>query len=207
MVSGFWSGVLCVFCLVVVQAVWADDCTSYWNANGYFSEAQQCVKYCCGDCRNKYCCKNKKDSLTEGEQQQCLTNSIGLIVGATLAVVIPVIICVALIICYVSPSCLIYKRCRKRRTQRQIAVTNTPQPPLSTSGHQPAYGDYQSVPVYEDPPIPSAPPPSYLEITEPAYSQIPEDQPSHPLSQPQSPPPYSDALEHLPFNPSYEPQL
>lgn len=41
---------------------------------------------------------------------------------------------------------------------------------------------------------------------EPTYEQIPEDQPSHPLSQPQSPPPYSDALEHLPYNPSYEPQ-
>lgn len=41
---------------------------------------------------------------------------------------------------------------------------------------------------------------------EPVYAQIPEDQPSHPLSQPRSPPPYSDALEHLPYNPSYEPQ-
>ncbi|XP_013859545.1 protein shisa-5 [Austrofundulus limnaeus] len=209
MVSRVRSSILCVFCLLLIQAVWADICTGYWGQNGIFYNDQQCSKYCCGNCNYKVCCSNKNLRLTEEAQRQCPSNrpfDIGLIVGITCAVVIPVMLGVTLIVCCVSPHCLIYKCCRKRHNQRQTSVTNTtvntPQSPHSPSGHQPTYAGYQSVPGHEG--MPSAPPPSYLEITAPA--SFPQGHPLHPLSQPESPPPYSEEIDQPPYNPSYASQ-
>ncbi|XP_017264102.1 protein shisa-5-like [Kryptolebias marmoratus] len=256
MVSGFWSGVFCVFCLVVVQAAWADDCTSYWDTTKNFHRAQHCSKYCCGDCRNKYCCNDKKYHLTEEQQQLCLQRPVvstntdflpsanvlrrvrsltqpglepatsrirvrrtahpckgfAIFVGIAVAVVIFVVLFVVLLICCLVPCCVLYQCCHRTGTPRQTTVTNTSfsarQPPYSPSGHQPAYGGYQFVPGNARQPMPTAPPPPYLEINDPVYSPtaFPQVHPPHPLSQPQSPPPYSEELEHPPYNPSYGPQ-
>lgn len=138
---------------------------------------------------------------------------IALIVGSVIGSLVPIIFCISLIICCVAPCCLCYKKCRKRRNQRQIAVITTVNTlhPVSPTGYQPSYpSGYHFVPTYEGPSIPTAPPPSYLESTNPAYSTgvFSHGQPMYmhqPSSEPHAELPHLDELIQPPYNPSYGP--
>ncbi|XP_041801292.1 leucine-rich repeat extensin-like protein 5 [Chelmon rostratus] len=141
-------------------------------------------------------------------------SSIVILLGSILGSVFPIILCVALIICCVAPCCLFYKKCRKGRNRRHQSVTNTttvvnvPMQPLSPSGYQPGYQPVPVQPGYGGPPFPTAPPPSYLEATDPARSPaaFSSGQPMYPLpGQPYGPPPHLDECEQPPYNPSYGP--
>ncbi|CAG5979553.1 unnamed protein product [Menidia menidia] len=211
MVSGAFSSILCVFCLALAQAAWADSCSSYWDEDNDFHEAQQCSAFCCGYCAKRYCCSEKKYRFTQEKQERCpgSTNNkfknIGIIVGSIIGSIVPIIVCATLIICCVAPCCFCYKKFRKRRSQRQIVVINsagnTPQQPTSPFAYLPSYPGYQPVAETEGTCVPSAPPPFYMESTnqaQPVYAH-------HPSSQPNAPPSHLDELLPPPYNPTYGP--
>ncbi|XP_070693394.1 protein shisa-5-like [Pempheris klunzingeri] len=226
MVSSALYSLVCVVCVVLLPAVWADDCSSYRDADGYYHDSQQCLspEFCCGNCNQKFCCTEKKYSLTQESCPGSMSGyakktSTAVILGSIFGSIFLIILCIV-IVCCVAPCCLFYKKCRKGRSQRHqiVDVRNTttavyaPQQPLSPSGHQPSYPGYQPVPVqrgyggYEGPPIPTAPPPSYMEATDPALSPV-AFSPGYPMAlfpnQPYAPSTHLDELAQPPYNPSY----
>ncbi|XP_031711552.1 protein shisa-5-like [Anarrhichthys ocellatus] len=223
MAPGVLSTLVCVLCLILFPAVWADYCRSYVDTDGYQHQAQQCgSQYCCGNCERKYCCSNK---IYREKQKNCHRSSsdhggksrIAMLVGSILGTIIPVMFCVCLIICCVAPCCLCYKTCRKGRNRNPQIGTNTavvvnlPQQPLSPpAGYQPTYPGYQPVPAlpeYGSLPIPTAPPP-YMETNDPAHfpGAFPAGLPMVPFpGQPYAPPPHSGAP--MAYNPAYVPKL
>ncbi|XP_054472208.1 LOW QUALITY PROTEIN: protein shisa-5-like [Anoplopoma fimbria] len=225
MVPGVLSGLVCVLCLILLPAVWADDCSSFEDRDGYHHKAQQCGnEYCCGNCKNKYCCSERIYHLSQTEQQDCYgkvcsylrpvfkENRIALLLGSILGTILPIAFCVCLIICCVAPCCLFFKKCRKGRNQHPRATTalvNLPQhPPYQPAGYQPTYPGYQPVPAqpgYGSLPIPTAPPP-YMETEDPAHLPVafPAGVPMGPFpGKPYALPPHPDAP--LAYNPAYVP--
>uniref|UniRef100_A0A8D3DHD7 Shisa N-terminal domain-containing protein n=1 Tax=Scophthalmus maximus TaxID=52904 RepID=A0A8D3DHD7_SCOMX len=178
MVSTVASSLVCILCATRLPAVWADDCSSYWDGGGLYHDTRPCgTWYCCGDCNKKYCCFGQNKRLTQEKQEGCVVRSgkvknvlVPYIVGGIFACVFPIVLCVGLIICFVCPCCVVYKKCRRRRNQ-QVAINtttviNAPQQPLSP---QPSHPGYQPVPVlhgYGGQPTPTAPPHSYPEASE-----------------------------------------
>ncbi|XP_044067537.1 protein shisa-5-like [Siniperca chuatsi] len=223
MVSSVLSSLVCVVCVILLPAVCADYCSSYWDTDGFYHDTQQCVTqdFCCGSCEKKHCCSLKKYSLKQegcaGSPSDKKKHYIAMLLGSILGTIFPIILCVGLIVCCVAPCCLFYKKCRKGRNHRNqtvlytTAVDNAPQQPLFPSGYQPSYPGYQPVhvlPGYGGPAVPSAPPPSYLEATDPAYSPVAftPGLPMYPFpDQPYEPQPHPDKLAQLPYNPSYCP--
>ncbi|XP_069008153.1 protein shisa-5-like [Embiotoca jacksoni] len=231
MVSSVLPSIVYVLCVVMVPAVWADYCHTYWDTDGVFHDTQQCGrKYCCGDCSKKYCCSDKKYHLTQEKQESCpgrpvyekqvRNKSSNFIILVSIVVsIIPTFICVAAIICCVAPCC--YKKCRNGRNPRHITVINSnpavngPQQLLSPPGyqpsylgHQPSYPGYQLVPGHGGPSFPTAPPLPYVESINlaPFPAAFGQDQPMYPYqppSQPYAPPPHSDNHVQPPYNPSY----
>uniref|UniRef100_A0A3Q3QHS8 Shisa N-terminal domain-containing protein n=1 Tax=Monopterus albus TaxID=43700 RepID=A0A3Q3QHS8_MONAL len=215
------SSLVCVLCVILLPAVWGrktDYCSSYWDQDGFFYDTIDCgFEYCCGDCNKKYCCSEKKYQITQEQQKGCAAGpkvNISMILGIIFGCVVPIIFCVALVICCVAPCCLLYKRCKERRNPRPhtvistTAVVGVPQQPLPPSGHQLSYPGYQPVPVqpgYEDPSHATAPPPSYLEAIDPAHFPGPFTQghPTQPLGPPHAPSPHLEELAQPPYNPSY----
>ncbi|XP_034054291.1 protein shisa-5-like isoform X2 [Gymnodraco acuticeps] len=178
MVSGVLFSLVCAFCVILIPAVWADDCSSYVDSDGNQHNTQQCgIQYCCGNCQKQYCCSDKTNRFRRSKQKLCegslakRSNPIP-IIGIILASVIPIIICVVVVIvCCVVPCCFFYKKCRKGRNQRPRTARNTPtvvnvpQQPHPPPGYHPSYPGYLFVsaqPGYGGVPLPSAPP-SYLE--------------------------------------------
>ncbi|XP_040890124.1 protein shisa-5-like [Toxotes jaculatrix] len=223
MVWSVSSSLVCVLCVILLPAVWADICTSYRDEDGVYHGVQLCrFQYCCGNCQNKYCCSDQENQLSQKKQEDCPGRpvsakqiNIAAILGGIFATIILIILCVVLIICFLSPSCLFYKKCRKGHNQRRQTVTttnvvNVPQQPLSPSVYQPSYPGYQPVPAlhgYGGPPIPTAPPHSYLEASDPTHFPAPflDGQPMYPLQPPSALPSHSDELAQPPYNPSYGP--
>uniref|UniRef100_A0A4W6DXM0 Shisa N-terminal domain-containing protein n=1 Tax=Lates calcarifer TaxID=8187 RepID=A0A4W6DXM0_LATCA len=145
--------VLCVFSV------------SHWDDNGHHHESFQCgTMHCCGGCNKKYCCSEQENYLSQED-------SVGGIVS-----VFPVVFCVALVVCFVCPCCMLHQRCCKRRETESVTlptvVINPTDVPLQTgspSGYQLFYLGYQPVPVQHGrggQPVPTAPPPSYMEASE-----------------------------------------
>uniref|UniRef100_A0A3Q1JSL4 Shisa N-terminal domain-containing protein n=1 Tax=Anabas testudineus TaxID=64144 RepID=A0A3Q1JSL4_ANATE len=164
-----------------------------------------CHRYCCGDCNKRYCCSEKKYRLTQEQQDSCPVRSI-------FGCIVALIPCVALIICCVTPCCLIHKKCQERPVI--TTVIGAPLQPPTPSGHQPSHPGYQPEPVqpgFGDYPMPSAPPPSYQEATDPANFPAPFTR-GHPMY-PSQPPgqsyellPLSHGFAQHPYNPAYDPQ-
>uniref|UniRef100_A0A3Q3M6K4 Integrin, alpha 7 n=1 Tax=Mastacembelus armatus TaxID=205130 RepID=A0A3Q3M6K4_9TELE len=72
MVSSVLSSLTCVLCVILLPAVWADYCTSYWHKDNFYHDTQQCGDwYCCGGCDNKYCCHEEKYRITLETQKSC----------------------------------------------------------------------------------------------------------------------------------------
>ncbi|XP_022604036.1 protein shisa-5-like isoform X1 [Seriola dumerili] len=224
MVSSVLSSLVCVLCVILLPAVWADYCSSYRGTDGLYHDPLQCgSQYCCGDLNKIYCCSEQENRLfqenKEGHFERLSRRpDIAAIIGSIATIIIPIFICVILIICCVCPCCLLYKKCRERRNGMQqtvitTTVVNPPQPPLTPFGYEPSHPGYQPVPVlhgYGGPPMPTAPPPSYLEATYPAHSPVPypQGQPMYPLPPPGQnypPPSHLDELVQMPYNPSYRP--
>ncbi|GAA6228043.1 protein shisa-5-like [Lates japonicus] len=218
MVSRALSGLVCVFSVILVPAVWADFCSSHWDADGHHHESFQCgIMHCCGGCNKKDCCSEQENYLS---QEDCPrgdnTEHISLPAVGGIVSVFPVVICVALVVCFVCPCCMLHEKCCKRRRRGQqivINATNVPPQLGSPSGYQLFYPGYQSVPVQHGrggQPVPTAPPPSYMEAMGPALfpGQFSPGQPMYPLQLPGQPYglPLSE-LEHPPYNPSYAPNF
>uniref|UniRef100_A0A3Q0STJ7 Shisa N-terminal domain-containing protein n=1 Tax=Amphilophus citrinellus TaxID=61819 RepID=A0A3Q0STJ7_AMPCI len=145
-----------------------NDCFSYLERNDLFHDEQACGrKYCCGECSRRYCCSEKKYQLN---QELCPESSfffrkIAVILGSTIGTIVLVTLCVSVMICCIAPCCLCYKKCLKRPDQRQISKLATVQSIVinSNPSQQPPHPGYQAVPA--GPPMPTAPPPSYQEIS------------------------------------------
>ncbi|XP_071350236.1 protein shisa-5-like isoform X2 [Trachinotus anak] len=216
MVSSVLSILVCTWCVIPLQAVWADYCSSYKDTDGFYHDDLQCgSQYCCGDWNKKYCCSEEENRLPqvyeEGRHERLSRAFVIAPIVVGVVAIITVTVCVALIICCVCPCCPLHKKCCERRNQRQqtvitTTVFNAPQLPLSPTGYQPSQPGYLPVPVmhgYGGPPTPTAPPPSYQEAI-----PFPQGQPMYPFPPPGQnylPPPHSDELEQLPYNPSYVP--
>ncbi|XP_040014935.1 protein shisa-4-like [Xiphias gladius] len=128
MVSSVLGSLVCV---ILHLAVCDDYCSSYWDTDGFYHDTQQCgFQYCCGDCDKKYCCSGQENHLTQEKQEGCggrPSNEkqirAAAVLGGIFASIFPIILCVVLIVCCVSPCCLFYK-CRKGTDQRQQSRTN-----------------------------------------------------------------------------------
>ncbi|XP_023140406.2 protein shisa-4-like [Amphiprion ocellaris] len=213
--SNVLSSLVCILCVVVVPAVWAEYCTSYTDWNGVSHRTQQCSMsyYCCGDCTYKYCCRDQTQRITQSQQERCSsrpgvntnkTNRPGVLLGSILGSVFPIILCVGLIICCVAPCCLCYKKCRKGGN-RTHTVVQPPVQPHSPGGYQPDYPGYHPVPGFGDP-MPPAPPP-YSNPGYPHPAPYNPGMPMYPLNPHQvyAEPPQSDEHVQPPYNPSYDP--
>uniref|UniRef100_A0A3P9DUR0 Protein shisa-5 n=2 Tax=Maylandia zebra TaxID=106582 RepID=A0A3P9DUR0_9CICH len=201
-VSSVLPCLVCLLCVFLVPAESDDLCHSYVDMFGVSHDAEKCSKYCCGTCNRRHCCKDKPKQLNQefcsGSFQS--TSQIGLIVGIVVGSLI-LLLCVVLIICCLAPCCLCYMKCQKRPTQRQIIVIN------SNTPQQPPHPGYQAVP--SGPPMPTAPPPSYQESTNPTHPVLFTGEPMYPLqpaSQATAPPPYSEDAQPAPYNPSHNPR-
>ncbi|KAK2861915.1 hypothetical protein Q5P01_001448 [Channa striata] len=197
-----------VLCVVLLPAVWGVtySCSSFLD-----KDTKQCgSKYCCGNCNNKYCCSEKKYQLTQQQQEQCLARSspsIALMLGVIFGSIFAITSCVGLVICCVTPCCLIHRKFQERRNQRQ----QTQRLAAGLAQYQLYPPGYQSVPVqtgFGDPPLPTAPPPSYQEATDPANFPPPFTH-GHPMDSFQPPGQSNAPSSHLaeyaqrPYNPSY----
>ncbi|XP_026203326.1 protein shisa-5-like [Anabas testudineus] len=230
--AGIVSSVLSTLVILCLSLLPAESgltytCSSYWDHDDFYHDTQKCgSQYCCGDCNKRYCCSEKKYRLTQEQQDSCPVrpgnqskfSSIAIILGAIFGCIVALIPCVALIICCVTPCCLIHKKCQERRNQRNQTVITTvigaPLQPPTPSGHQPSHPGYQPEPVqpgFGDYPMPSAPPPSYQEATDPANFPAPFTR-GHPMY-PSQPPgqsyellPLSHGFAQHPYNPAYDPQ-
>ncbi|KAM9860038.1 protein shisa-5-like [Aulostomus maculatus] len=222
MVSTSFSSLVCVLCVILFPIAWADYCTGYWDNLSVYHEVQQCGSiFCCGNCNRKYCCNKQILSFTQEAQGNCVDrpkfekrSQFAVIAGSILGSIVPLVSCVSLIICCMAPCCLCYKKCRERRRQTVVnTVVHIPQQPHASLGYQPSYPGYLPVPVqpgYGGPLMPSAPPPTYLEATDPAFSPggFPQGHPMYPLqpiNQPYALPAHPDGLAEPPYNPSYTP--
>ncbi|XP_008280315.1 protein shisa-5-like [Stegastes partitus] len=205
---------VCVLCVVVFPAIWAEYCSSYKDKYGVSHGAQQCsMAYCCGDCTYKFCCRDQSQRLSQSQQERCSTrpggdktNRTGVLLGSILGSVFPIILCVGLIICCVAPCCLCYKKCRKGGS-RGHSIVQPPMHPQSPSGYQPGYPGYHPGPGYGGMPMPPAPP--YMANNGPGYPApfnpgMPM-YPLHPAGQVYAEPPQSEEHVQPPYNPSYEP--
>ncbi|XP_026022509.1 protein shisa-5-like [Astatotilapia calliptera] len=195
MPSSILSSLVCVLCVVVVPAVWADHCHSYWDTNGVFHDTQECEKYCCGDCRTKYCCSDIKYNFTEKKQELCFRRSARVkrsyhVEYVGIGVPVPILVCTGLIICCVTRCCCCCCRTSKKKNPRREIITLTTV--VNTV--------YQPVPAAT--PMLTTPPPSYQESVPFTQSQ-PMDSFQH-LSQPSAAALHSDELEEL--EPCHGPQ-
>ncbi|XP_075881429.1 protein shisa-5-like [Nelusetta ayraudi] len=211
MVSSVVALLVCASSVSLIPSVWADSCQSYTSLFGEYHPLDFCfLKHCCGSCSHRYCCNNDLLKLSKGAQELCpewprfekKMNSIR-IVAIIFGAVIPILICVGLLVCFVAPCCLFYKKCRTPRHQGQVVgtvttVVNTPLQPGTPYGYQPSYPGYQAVPVHPGPGglhNPVAPLP-YMGSSGPM-------QPPYPC-QAYGPPP--NELSQPPFNPTYDPR-
>ncbi|XP_013768099.1 protein shisa-4-like [Pundamilia nyererei] len=191
MPSSILSSLVCVLCVVVVPAAWADHCHSYWDTNGVFHDTQECEKYCCGDCRTKYCCSDIKYNFTEEKQELCFRRSARVkrsyhVEYVGIGVPIPILVCMGLIICCVTRCCCC--RCRtskKKNPRREIIMLTTV---------------YQPVPAAT--PMLTTPPPSYQESA--PFTQLQPMDSFQRVSEPSAAALHSDELEEL--EPCHGPQ-
>ncbi|XP_004068715.1 protein shisa-5-like [Oryzias latipes] len=214
MVPGVSGRTLCVFCVVLLRTVWGDLCISYRDMDGNFHEARQCSKYCCGDCSFKNCCNDKKLRFTQEKQEQCFESSVStaVLVGIIVGTLIPVILAVTLLICCLAPCCLCYRKCRKGHSPRSYgSAVNASQPAQPQSANQPSNAGYQPVSAFEGPPMPTAPPPSYIDSTDPVTVDFTHGLPMYHINstgEPETPPPsYTEELAQPPYNPSFLPSM
>ncbi|XP_012724824.2 protein shisa-5 isoform X2 [Fundulus heteroclitus] len=98
---------------------------------------------------------------------------------AIVLVVFAIIAFTTVTLCYVAPCCYWYKM-RRRHCRRQIVVTSTVAnmrpPPYSPNAYQGPPPSYQAVPGHESLPLPTAPPPPYMESATPDTLQLPPHQ-------------------------------
>ncbi|KAM9758142.1 protein shisa-5-like [Menidia menidia] len=192
------------------------DCKPYKDSSNEYHFSQTCFyNFCCGNCRNRYCCSDPFKRFSEDEQEDCSTDffeyhysPVPMIVGIVSCIVVFLIF----VCCCVCPCCCIYKMCRKPQpviaTTTHTTVVNTapqqyPQQPSAMHGTPQAalYPPYQQMPVqpgYGAQAMPPAPyhgqpftpglPPTYQEATGPAF--------------PPQPMPYSQAA-FTPGQPAY----
>ncbi|CAJ1050450.1 protein shisa-4-like [Xyrichtys novacula] len=202
MVSRSLSIFVGVLCVILLPAVFADYCTDYVDSNGYYHDQQNCGSYyCCGNCYQMACCKDRTYRISSDEQRLCggggggggggsnsKKSKLATLLGSILGSILPVLLCVGLAICCLAPCCFLYKKCRKGRG-RGPAVIHVPQQPHHPG--QPSGPGYNPVPV--QPGFgggPSGPPP-YFDGNPGAFSP---GQPMYPLPNPQPP-----------YNPAYNP--
>ncbi|XP_024915638.1 protein shisa-5-like isoform X1 [Cynoglossus semilaevis] len=214
MASSLLTIVVVVLCAVLAPCVSArdSDCLAYdYHSKQYCHFGQ----FCCGTCRNRYCCSSYLSEFSEDQQELCLVENVSSM-SITVTVISLVSFILIIICCCVCPCCCLYKMCRKPQpvlatTTHTTIVTSTPQhyPQQPTATHAPSqpyqsvqYPPYQPVPVqpgygaqpmpatqYQAQPFTPGPPPSYQEASPagPAY--------------PPNPMPYSQAA----FSPNHPP--
>ncbi|XP_058488168.1 protein shisa-4-like [Solea solea] len=221
MASGLCSVVVwLVLCAILAPSVSADDdCLAYEDAFQKYNRYQECRnEFCCGSCRERYCCRFTSLRITEDRQLKCdlwtdhMHSSSAMSVSVAVSSVI--VFLFIIITCCICPCCCLYKMCRKPQpviatTTHTTVVTASPQhypqqptgmPSQPQSYQSTQYPPYQPIPVqpgYVAQPMPPAPyqGQSFTPGPPPTYQEA--IGPSYPPN----PMPYSQAA----FSPSQPP--
>ncbi|KAJ8361058.1 hypothetical protein SKAU_G00175830 [Synaphobranchus kaupii] len=152
-------------CLTFFTFALADECDDYTDSFGRYHSSQDCsfFQHCCGDCDNRYCCSEIRDSLHEATCSSWNPHGSS-IVNITSGIAGLVIFIIIVISCCVCPCCCLYKMCRKPTPV--IATTTTtvvqapypPQPSASNAyQYQPGYQPVPVQPGYGGQPMSTAP--------------------------------------------------
>ncbi|KAM9361653.1 uncharacterized protein ABDE67_022710 [Symphorus nematophorus] len=215
MVSRVLSSLVCVLCVILLPAVWAEYCKSYTDGYGQYHNTQNCgSQYCCGYCNHKQCCRDQRYRLNQdrcpgGTGSKDKKKSLPALLGSILGSILPIALCVGLVICCVAPCCFCYKKCRKGGNRSHPPMMDAPMQPLSPSGYQPGFPGYQPAQPGFGGGLPNPAPPPYMDNHNPGLPGVPygPGQPMYPMLPGQlfAEPPQSDELEQPPYNPSYDP--
>ncbi|XP_068170391.1 protein shisa-5-like [Antennarius striatus] len=155
--------VLCVTLTPFVSAgIW--DCWSYRDEDDVYHGAKKCrIGFCCGTCRNRYCCQDSFWRLSEDKQDNCYSSSYsseGSQLPLVLGIVSIVVIILIIICCCICPCCCLYKMCRKPQpviatTTHTTVVTSAPQqyPRQPMEATQPASYQVGQFPPYQPVPV------------------------------------------------------
>ncbi|XP_034022063.1 protein shisa-5-like [Thalassophryne amazonica] len=231
MAVGLFSAVVFVVCVTLAPLAFAGDrdCQSYIDLSNVYHPSQSCrIGFCCGTCKNRYCCQDSFWRLSEDKQDLCESSYIVSPLPMVFGIGAVVVIVLIFICCCVCPCCCLYKMCRKPQpvvatTTHTTVVTTNPQqyprqPPVATGPPQayqgPQYPNYQPIPVqpgYGNHPVPQGygtnhmPTPAfhgqpYTAGPPPTYQEA-----TGPAFHP-TPMPYSQAA-FTPGQPAYSPQF
>nr|XP_055072744.1 protein shisa-5 [Misgurnus anguillicaudatus] len=182
-----------LFAALFAKTVAHSDCNFFTTNSGEFKHTVICNlteiwyrlkgTFCCGTCDNRYCCTDPQKRLTDVQQNDCdfkvfkdllepppETNDDGL-VAIIVIVVGAIVFSVLFLICWVSPSCYLYKKCRNPSPVMEVTTVVTtqhlPQPTVIIGGRYPPYQPLTNDPENEcpmgsyegQPCVPGLPPP------------------------------------------------
>ncbi|XP_060060665.1 protein shisa-5 isoform X3 [Erinaceus europaeus] len=163
---------------------------------------ESCPDFCCGTCRQQYCCSDVLKKF-QGSPESCVLTGDRFGASVAIGLTIFVLFIVTIIVCFTCSCCSLYKMCRRPRpivtTTTATTVVHAPYPqpanmPPSYPG--PVYQGYQPMPP--QPGLPGAPYPT----------QYPPPYPAQPMG----PPTYHETLagaampypaSQPPYNPAY----
>ncbi|XP_025908989.1 protein shisa-4, partial [Nothoprocta perdicaria] len=105
-------------------AAGGEDCLWYVDRNGSWHPGFDCdfFTFCCGNCHQRYCCRDPLRLLTERQQRHCLAFSPKTVAGIAAAVVLFLAIVTTIVCCFMCSCCYLYQRRQHLRTPLQDSV-------------------------------------------------------------------------------------
>lgn len=223
-----------LFAALFAPTVAHSNCYYFTTSSGEFKHTEICNlteisyrlkgKFCCGTCDDRYCCTDPQKRLTDVQQNDCdfkvfkdllgpppETTGDGM-VAIIVIVVGAIVFSILFLICWVSPSCYLYKKCRNPSpvigVSTVVTTQHLPQPNVIIGGRYPPYQPLTNDPEYDcpmgsyegQPCVPGLPPP-YQEAGYP----VPSSKPSNISVQVMNPivPPSRSDLAHHPLHTDY----
>ncbi|MEE6514445.1 hypothetical protein FKM82_022578, partial [Ascaphus truei] len=108
-----------------------EDCLWYQDQSGSWHPGFDChlFTFCCGNCHQRFCCRDPMRLITEREQKHCLALSPKTIAGIGFAVLLFIVVIITLICCFMCSCCYLYQRRHQRGTPYRGETTPTNERP------------------------------------------------------------------------------